>query len=118
MYCAICRGAAFAIGDRERAIDLALRAHALMPAERAHAHHATELLLRSDRFDEAAELIASTLAVDEADAVGYRLLSAAEMLRGRPEPALDAIERALAFAPDAAEYHLHRGNLSLSPRPL
>ena len=102
---------AFAIGDRERAIDLALRANALMPAERAYAHHATELLLRSDRFDEAAELIASTLVVDEADAVGYRLLSAAEMLRGRPEPALDAIERALSFTPDAAEYHLHRGNL-------
>ena len=53
----------------------------------------------------------STLAVDEDDAIGYRLLSAAEMLRGRPERALDAIDRALAFAPDAAEYHLHRGNL-------
>jgi hypothetical protein len=56
-----------------------------MPAERAYAHHATELLLRSDRFDEVAELIASTLVIDEADAVGYRLLSAAEMLRGQPD---------------------------------
>ncbi len=102
---------AFAIGDGERAIALALRAQALMPGERAHAHHATELLLRSHRFDDAAEVMTSTLAVDEADPVGYRLLSAAEMLRGRPEPALDAIERALAFDPDAAEYHLHRGNL-------
>ncbi len=33
------------------------------------------------------------------------------MLRGRPEEALDAIDRALARAPAEAEYHLHRGNL-------
>ncbi len=104
-------GSTFAIGDQERAVELALRAHALTPGERAYAHHATELLLRGNRFDEAAQLIASTLTADERDAIGYRLLSAAEMLRGRPEPALDAIERALEFAPDHAEYHLHRGNL-------
>jgi ABC-type polysaccharide/polyol phosphate export permease/tetratricopeptide (TPR) repeat protein len=102
---------AFAIGDRECALDLALRAYALMPGERAHAHHATELLLRSDRLDEAAELMAASLAADETDAVGYRLLSAAEMLRGRPEPALDAIDSALAITPDVSEYYLHRGNL-------
>jgi len=102
---------AFALDDRETALDLALRAHALAPNERTSAHHATELLLRCNRFDEAAELILAALAADESDAVGYRLLSAARMLRGQTDQALDAIERALALAPAEAEYHQHRGNL-------
>ena len=33
------------------------------------------------------------------------------MLRGRIEDGLDAIDRALAVAPEIAEYHLHRANL-------
>ena len=45
------------------------------------------------------------------DDAALRLLSAAQMLRGRIEEALDAIDRALALAPETAEYHLHRANL-------
>ncbi|MBV8121279.1 MAG: ABC transporter permease [Alphaproteobacteria bacterium] len=104
-------GSAWAQGERQQALDCALRAQALGPQEPANAHHATELLLRCDRLDEAAQLITATLAADTADATGYRLLSAAQMLRGRLEEALDAIERALALAPGEAEYHQHRGNL-------
>src|SRR5260370_10349651 len=33
------------------------------------------------------------------------------MLRGRMAEALDAIDRALAVAPETAEYHLHQANL-------
>ena len=39
------------------------------------------------------------------------MLSTAEMLQGRLEAALAAVDRALAAAPDTAEYHLHRGHL-------
>ncbi len=101
----------FALDDRGTAVELALRAHALAPRERTNAHHATELLLRCDRFDEAARLISAALSVDDRDASGYRLLSAAQMLRGRPQEALEAVERASALAPAIAEYHQHRGNL-------
>jgi len=102
---------ALALGERERALDLARRAHVLAPGERENAHHATETMLRCERIDEAAELISAVLAGGNADATGYRLLSAAEMLRERIEVALDAIERATALAPERAEYHQHRGNL-------
>ena len=104
-------GSTLALGDRKTALALARRAHMLAPGDRVNAHHATELLLRCDRVDEAAELISATLAGDAADTTGYRLLSAAEMLRDRVEAALEAIERALALAPMQAEYHQHRGNL-------
>ena len=104
-------GSALAVDDRQLALDLALRAHALAPADRPVAHHATELLLRCDLCDKAVEIISAALAVDGDDAIGHRLLSAAEMLRGRPEAALDAIDRALALAVAEVEYHLHRGNL-------
>lgn len=104
-------GAVLALEDREQALELALRAHALAPGERTAAHHATELLLRRGRFDDAARLISTALDTDAADASGYRLLSAAEMQRGQPQAALAAIDCALAQAPAAAEYHLHRGNL-------
>jgi tetratricopeptide (TPR) repeat protein len=104
-------GSALALDDLETALDLALRAHAIGPAERANAHHATELLLRCEHYDEAAQIMSAALAGDDEDAIGYRLLSAAEMLRGRARQALDAVDRALALAPGAAEYQLHRGNL-------
>jgi ABC-type polysaccharide/polyol phosphate export permease/Flp pilus assembly protein TadD len=103
--------AALGLGERQAALDLALQAQALAPGQRAHAHHATELLLRAERFEDAARIIAGALAEDCNDDVGWRLLSAVDMQRGRPEEALAAIERALALAPAQAEYHLHRGNL-------
>jgi Flp pilus assembly protein TadD len=40
-----------------------------------------------------------------------RVLSAIEMLLDRLDPALAAIDDALAIAPENAEYHLHRGHL-------
>jgi capsular polysaccharide transport system permease protein len=104
-------GSALAIDDRETALDLALRAYALDPAERVNTHHAAELLLRSERYDEAVLIMSAALAADAEDAIGCRLLSAAQMLRGRLDEALDAIERATALVPGAAEYHLHHGNL-------
>jgi ABC-type polysaccharide/polyol phosphate export permease/predicted Zn-dependent protease len=103
--------AAFALNERQAAVDFAVRAHTVAPVERLYVHHLTELLLRSERFDEAAKIISAALAADDGNAVGYRLLSAAEMMRGHVEDAIAAIDRALALAPAEAEYHVHRGNL-------
>jgi tetratricopeptide (TPR) repeat protein len=103
--------AAFALDDRKAAVDWALQAYALAPAERFCALHAAELLLRSDRVAEAAAIAAANLALAGEDDTAYRLLSAAQMLRGRVEDAIEAIDRALALAPARAEYHVHRGNL-------
>jgi ABC-type polysaccharide/polyol phosphate export permease len=69
------------------------------------------LLLRTGRFDEAANIIAGSLDRYPRDEVALRLLSAAQMLRGRIEDALQAIDRALSIVPETAEYHLHRANL-------
>ena len=103
--------AAVAIGQPEQAAALALRAHALAPGDRANALDAAELLLRAQRFDAAAAIIAERLAVDHRDGTACRMLSAAHMLGDRLEDALDAIDRALEATPTIAEYHLHRGNL-------
>ncbi len=102
---------AFALDETEKAVALARRAHAAAPADRAAALHAAELLLRSDRYDEAADVVTANLVLAGADHVAYRLLSAAQMMRGQIEGGIEAIDRALALAPGAAEYHLHRGNL-------
>ena len=98
---------ALAEGEPEAAVDLALRALRLGPDDPANAVHAAELLLRSGRVDEAAGI---ALAYPE-DAALQRLLSSAEMLRGRLDEALAAVDRAIGLAPDRGEYHLHRGSL-------
>ena len=103
--------AALALDEPVKAVDLALRALALAPGDRLNAVHATELLLRAERLEEAARIILAAAAVHRRDDTVFRLLSATQMLRRRPEAALEAIDRAIALAPDAAEYHLHRGNL-------
>src|ERR1700730_19161269 len=100
-----------ALGQGEQAVTFALRALALAPADCACALHATELLLRTERYNEAAGIILSAVNVHRDDPVAFRLLSATQMLRGRTEDALDAIDRALSLAPETAEYHLHRANL-------
>jgi capsular polysaccharide transport system permease protein len=104
-------GIKFALKQYDDAIGLALRALSLSPDDRLNAHHAAELLLRTERFAEAARIMLATVNVYPEDCVGLRLLSATQMLRGRTEDALDAIDRALAVAPEHAEYHLHRANL-------
>ncbi len=100
-----------AMGQPEAAIALARRAYALAPGDRANALDAAELLLRTQQFDEAAEIIAARLVVDGEDGAASRMLSAAHLQRGRPHQALEAIDRALAATPTIAEYHLHRGDL-------
>jgi tetratricopeptide (TPR) repeat protein len=104
-------GLKLALQEPEDAVALALRALSLAPGDRQNALHAGEMLLRSGRFDEAADIITGTLDGNPRDEVALRLLSAAQMLRGRIEDALEAIERALSIAPEIAEYHLHRANL-------
>jgi tetratricopeptide (TPR) repeat protein len=102
--------ACHAQGNGEAAIALALRAAALVPGDNRIAIHAAELLIGCGRADAAAELLRGA-ASDAADPRLLRVLSAAEMVEGHLEAALDAVERALAGAPDIAEYHVHRGNL-------
>jgi capsular polysaccharide transport system permease protein len=103
--------AQFALGQCDDAIALALRALSLAPGERLNALHATELLLRSRQFEKAADVIHDAVVAHPRDAVALRLLSATQMLRGRMQEALDAIDCALAITSDTAEYHLHRANL-------
>ena len=100
-----------ALDQSEQAVAFALRAVALAPSDRLNALHATELLLRTNRFDEAASIILDIVETHREDPVAFRLFSATQMLRGFIEEALDAIDRALALAPETAEYHLHRANL-------
>jgi len=97
-------------GRGEDAVAPALRAVALSPGNSRIAIHAAELLIGCGRADAAADLLHGA-AADAADPRLFRVLSAAEMLRGRPEAALDAVDRALAGAPDIAEFHIHRGHL-------
>src|SRR5579884_416020 len=75
----------------------------------AAACRAAELALRAGRADDAAALL-RRLTEAVASAPAWRVLSGIEMLRGEPAAALAAIDRALALAPDTAEYHLHRGH--------
>ena len=102
--------ACWALGHSEEAVALALRAGALVPGDNRITIHAAELLMGYGRAEEAAELLLDA-AADAADPRLFRVLSAAEMLRGRLEAALDAVDRSLAGAPDNAEYHIHRGHL-------
>lgn len=102
--------ACHALGRSKAAIALALRAAALSPGDNRIAIVAAELLMGNGRADEAAELLHKA-AVEPADPRLLRVLSAAEMLRGRLEAALDAVDRALAGAPDISEFHIHRGHL-------
>jgi len=103
--------AKFALGHCDESVALALHALALAPEDLFNALHAAELLLRSGQFDKAADVIHGAVTAHPYDHVALRLLSAAEMLRGRAEGALDVIDRALAVKPDTPEYHLHRANL-------
>jgi ABC-type polysaccharide/polyol phosphate export permease/Flp pilus assembly protein TadD len=102
---------AAAVNQPFEAVELALRALELAPEDGDSARHAAELLLRATRYDEAVRIIRANLARDPADHVNWRLLSAAEMQRDRLPEAVDAIDHALAIAPDLAEYHLHHGTL-------
>jgi tetratricopeptide (TPR) repeat protein len=86
------------------------RALALADGDGRVVADAAELLIRCDRADAAAALLAD-IALDAKDARLLRTLSAAEMLVGRYDAALAAVERALSLAPDNAEYQLHRGHL-------
>src|SRR6266851_4713450 len=97
-------------GHGDTAVAMALRAATLTRGDSRMAIHAAELLLGCGRADEAVELLHGA-AGDAADPRLFRVLSAAEMVRGRVDAALDAVERALAGAPDIAEFHIHRGHL-------
>lgn len=99
-----------ALGNTEEAVASALDAAALAPGEANLAVDVAELLLRCGRPKAAAELL-QRLAAGAAEPRLLRVLSAAEMVRGRLEPALAAVDAALAKAPDEAEYHTHRGHL-------
>jgi ABC-type polysaccharide/polyol phosphate export permease/Flp pilus assembly protein TadD len=101
----------FTLGHNEQAVALAVGAVALAPGDRLCALHATELLLRAERLEQAVAVILPAADLHRDDPITLRLLSATQMLRGRIEDALDAIDRAIALAPQTAEYHLHRANL-------
>lgn len=97
-------------GHFDEAAGQALRVGAVAPDDSGMITDAAELLMRCGRIDDAARLLGRAAATTT-DARQLRVLSAAEMLRERWDAALAAIERALAIAPDMAEYHLHRGHL-------
>lgn len=97
-------------GRGEAAVAPALRAAALIPGDSGIAIHAAELLIACGRADQAAELLHDA-AEDAADPRLFRVMSAAEMVCDRLEAALAAVDRAIAGAPDNAEFHIHRGHL-------
>jgi capsular polysaccharide transport system permease protein len=102
-----------ALGRLDDAVAAAQRAAALRPDDGDTAIHAAELLMRAGRSEEAAGLLRS-LAEAPGAAIEprlFRVLSAAEMLCDRPEPALAAVDRAVAGDADNPEYHVHRGHL-------
>jgi capsular polysaccharide transport system permease protein len=103
--------AKFALEQYDDAVALALHALSLAPDDRDNTVHAAELLLRTKRFEKAAEIMLEAVAARPQDAISFRLLSAAQMLRGGTEEALQAIECAIELAPETVEYHLHRANL-------
>ncbi len=103
-----------ALDRPDEALGLALQAVALAPEDSNLTVHAAELLLRAGRIDEAAALIGAATVRDPANAVLWRLASAAESQRDEIPAALTAIDKALRLAPDDLEYHLHRGHLLYS----
>jgi tetratricopeptide (TPR) repeat protein len=107
--------AASLLVDRQRNEEgaaLALRAAELRPDDANTVIDAAELLIRCGRAEKAAEILgAAVTAASTSNPRLYRALSTAEMLRDRLEAALVAVERALADAPDDAEYQLHRAHL-------
>lgn len=104
-------GSLAASGAVEEAIDYALEACARAPDDPESAIHAAELLMRCDRANTAVEVLQKTELCCPQVAGLFRVLSAAEMLRGDFIAALTAIEAALRLAPDLAEYHLHHGHV-------
>jgi ABC-type polysaccharide/polyol phosphate export permease/Flp pilus assembly protein TadD len=106
-------GAKFALGECDEAVALGLSALSLAPDDLQNALHATELLLRTGRFELAADVILAAVAAHPQSDVALRLLSATQMLCNQTADALEAIDRALAVSPAIAEYHLHRANLLL-----
>ena len=103
--------AGYSLDRPDEALALALQAASLAPGDSPLAIHAAELLLRAGRADDAAALLDAAIRRDPAEAMLWRLSSAAESLRDAAEAALAAIDRALELAPGNAEYHLHRGHL-------
>ena len=103
--------AGHALDRPDEALDLALQAAALAPQDSDLAIHATELLLRRGRLDDALALLGAATARDPGVSTLWRLLSAAESQRDAIEAALIAIDQALCLAPGDPEYHLHRGHL-------
>ena len=104
-------GSLAAVGALEEAIDYALEVYARVPQDPEATVHAAELLIRCDRAKDAAELLRGATQRGPHNAQLFRVLSAAEMMRGAFEAALAAIDAALQLAPETAEYHLHRGHL-------
>ncbi len=98
------------LGRSQDAAAIVLRVARLEPRDPAAVAHAAELLMRDGRAGDAAALLRDTTDA-LADARLLRVLSSAEMLAGRLELALEAVERAIAAAPSVAEYHVHRGHL-------
>lgn len=86
------------------------RAAALASRDARLAVDTAELLLRGGRAEDAADLL-ERAAATAAEPRLWRVLSAAQMVCGRPEAALAAIDAALALSPDAAEFHVHRAHL-------
>jgi capsular polysaccharide transport system permease protein len=103
--------ATHALDQPEAALGFALQAVALAPRDNDFVIHAAELLLRRERIDEAATLLAAAVARDPVNATLWRMISAAEGQRNAIAAAFDAIDRALQLAPDNPDYHLHRGHL-------
>lgn len=73
--------AEYALDRPHEAVDLALRAAALAPPDSDFAIHASELLLRVDRVDDALALLGTAVRRAPVNPIFWRLISAAESQR-------------------------------------
>src|SRR5690606_19009378 len=89
-----------------------------------HARHESPMheniidALRRGAADEALTAAREAVAAQPQDPMAQRLLAAALRLAGDREGAVEAIDRAVALAPDDADVHLERAGLLLQERKL
>ncbi|HVH79053.1 MAG TPA: tetratricopeptide repeat protein, partial [Stellaceae bacterium] len=105
-------GALAVIGERERAIDLALTATALAPTNFDFAYHAGCLMLEAARRAEAAHYLTCAVALDPHHPHALRALSACYAV-DRPADALSLALEAATLAPDDSELAIHAAELLL-----
>src|SRR4051812_34750793 len=81
------------------------RSNAMHPIELDALLKLAKTHLRSGRDDQARSLYAKALQADAKSAEALHFLGLSFLHRGRPDKALELVQRSLALAPDKPDYH-------------